>query len=227
MLARGPGIYKIRSGAADPAESTRMRDAAYERGNSVRILFDRHAVVHLIDAKNLCFTTVTSELVVLAHDQRLDRLRRAHFRAQPAEAATREVEVEVVEDFDLRPRLAVAAERDEIVRTRFRALIADDAGLRARARLGLEAQHAAEARRGRPPLGRVLEGERRLRRVLQRDPQPLRDVDEEQRLDEAEDGAHHARSPTMMGSEPPSGMTRSLRRTVPSLRILSCRRISP
>src|SRR5262249_52973471 len=142
----------------------------------VRVLLDRDAVVHLIDAENLRVAALASELVVLAHDERLDWLGRAHLRAEAAEAAAREVEVEVVENLDLLSRLAVAAERDQIVGTRLRALVADDAGLRAGAGLGLEPEDAAEARRRRPALGRVLKGERGLRRVLQRDPEPLQQV---------------------------------------------------
>ena len=68
------------------------------------------------------------------------------------------------------PGFAVAAERDQVVRTGLRALIADDAGLGAGAGLGLQPQHAAEARRGRTPFSRILKREGRLRRVLQRDP---------------------------------------------------------
>ena len=188
------------------------------------------AVVHLVDAEDLRFAAVAAELVVLAHDERLDRLGRADFRAQAAEAAARQVEVEVIEDLDLLPRLAVAAERDQIVRARLRALVADDAGLGAGGRLGLQPQHAAEARRRRTPLGRILERERRLRRVLQRDPQPLEQVDEEDRFEERDDGLHvSARfSPIeQVGSVSPDMMTRSLRSTVPSLRILSCSRIRP
>src|SRR5205085_8578252 len=154
-----------------------------------------------------------------------DRLGRADFRAQPAEAAARQVEVEVVEHLDLLSGLAMAAERDQIVGTRLRALIADDAGLGARAGLGLQPEHAAKARRGRPPLGRILERERGLRRVLQRDPEALQQVDEKDRLEEFE---NHARSPvTSVGSVSPDMITRSLRSVVPSLRILSCSRISP
>src|SRR5207249_6754167 len=164
------------------------------------VLLDCNAVVHLIDTQNLGFPAIASELVVLAHDQRLDRLGRADFGAQTAEAAAREIEVEVVEHLDLRPRLAVSAERDEIVGTRLGALIADDACLRAGPRFGLEPEHAAEARRCRTPFGRILEGERRLRRVLQRDPQPFDEVDEEDGLEERDD-AIHTRSPMMTGSD--------------------------
>src|SRR5262249_55755443 len=159
---------------------------AYGKGKSVRVLFDRDAVVHLVDAQNLRLAAVAAELVVLAHDERLDRLGRAHLGAQPAEAAARQIKVEVVEDFNLRARLAVSTECDQIVRTRLRALVADDAGLRAGAGLGLQAQHAAEARRRRPALRRVLEREGRLRRVLEREPQALEEVDEEDGLQELE-----------------------------------------
>src|SRR5690348_18272684 len=127
----------------------------------MRVLFDRNSVVHLIDAEDLRLPAVASELVVLAHDEGLDRLGRTDFGAEAAEAAARQVEVEIIEDLDLRAWLAVPAERDQVVGARLGALVADDAGLRAGARLGLEAQHAAEARRRRPPLGRILEGERR------------------------------------------------------------------
>src|SRR6185436_19583261 len=98
----------------------------------------------------------------------------------------RQVEVEVVEDLDLLPRLAVSAEGDEIVRTSLGALVADDAGLGAGGRLGLQAEHAAEARRRRPALRRVLKGEGGLRRVLERQPHPFHQIDEEERFEEAQ-----------------------------------------
>src|SRR5262249_55923946 len=188
---------------------------------SARVLFDGHAVVHLVDAKDLRIPAIAAEFVILAHDQRLDWLGGTDFGAQPAEAAPRQVEIEVVEHFDLLARLAVTAERNEVVGARFRALIAHDAGLGAGAGLGLEPEHAAEARCGRPPLGRVLERERRLRRVLEGDPQTLQQVDEKNRFQEAQD---HDRSPpgnaspTRIGSLVFAMITRSLRSTVPSLR---------
>src|SRR5580704_9062901 len=157
---------------------------------SVRVLFDRHAVVHFVDAEDLRVAAVGAQLVVFAHDQRLDRLGGTHLGAQPAEAAAGEVEVEVIEHLDLLPRLTMAAERDQVVRARLRALVADDAGLGARAGLGLEPQHATKARRGRPPLGRILKRKRRLRRVLHRQPQALGEVDQEDRLQEFDDGLH-------------------------------------
>src|SRR5262249_4423326 len=79
---------------------------------SVRVLLDWHAVVHLIHAKNLRFAAVATQFVIFAHDERLDRFGRADLGAQPAEAAAREVEVEVVEHLDLLARLAMTAERD-------------------------------------------------------------------------------------------------------------------
>ena len=123
-------------------------------------------------------------LIVLAHHERLDRFGRADLGAEPAEAAARQVEVEVVEHLDLDPRLAMAAERDEVIGARLGALVADDAGLRAADRLDLQTQNAAKARRRRPALRRILERERRLRRVLQRDPEALEQVDEEDRSEE-------------------------------------------
>src|SRR4029077_3721568 len=120
---------------------------------------------------------------------------------------------------DLLAGLAMTAEGDQIVGARLRALIADDAGLRAGAGLGLQPEHAAKARRRRPPLRRILERERGLRRVLQRDPQAFQQVDEKDRLQELE---NHARSPIKVGSVSPDMITRSLRSVVPSLRILSC-----
>ena len=53
------------------------------------------------------------------------------------------------------------------------------------------------------------------------------EVDEEDRLEELLDGVHYARSPMTVGSDSPDMMTRSLRSTVPSLRILSCSRMRP
>jgi hypothetical protein len=147
-----------------------------------RILFDGDAVVHLVDAEDLGLPAIAAKFVILAHDQRLDRLGGTHFRAEAAEAAARQIKVKVVEDFDLLARLAVAAERDEVVGTRLGALIADDTGLGPRAGLGLQTQDTPEARSGRPPLGRILEGESRLE-GNQRYPQPfIRSIDEEDGL---------------------------------------------
>src|ERR1700733_12058709 len=56
---------------------------------SAGVLLDRHAVVHLVHAHDLRLTAVTAELVVLAHDQRLDRFGRTDLGAQPAKAAAR------------------------------------------------------------------------------------------------------------------------------------------
>src|SRR6185437_9363405 len=84
---------------------------------SVRVLFDRHAVVHLVDTQNLRIATIAAQLVILAHDQRLNRLGRADLGTQPAKAAPGQVEVEIIQDFYLLPRLAVTAERNQIVGT--------------------------------------------------------------------------------------------------------------
>ncbi len=46
-----------------------------------------YPVVHLIDPQDPCYAAVACQLVVLAVDERLDRLRWAHFGAQTAEAA--------------------------------------------------------------------------------------------------------------------------------------------
>src|SRR5262249_16681002 len=119
------------------------------------------------------------------------------------------------------------AERNQVVRARLGALVADDAGLRAGAWFSLGPKHTTEARGGRTPFSRVLEREGRLRRVLQRDPQTLEQVDQENRFEEVDQSLHYARSPISVGSVSPDMMMRSLRRTVPSLRILSWRRISP
>src|SRR5437773_12524663 len=108
----------------------------------MRVLLDRDAVVHLIDPENLRFTAVAAELVVLAHDQGLDRLGGTDLGAEGAEAAAREVEIEVVEHLDLLTRLTVAAQGNKVVGTRLRALIAQDAGLSAGSRLGLQPEHA-------------------------------------------------------------------------------------
>src|SRR5262249_34436231 len=133
-----------------------------------------------------------------------------------------EVEVEVVEHLDLLARLAVAAKRDQIIGAGLGALVAHDARLRAGGGLDLEAQHPAKARGGRTAFGRILEREGRLRRVLQRQPQPFEQIDEEDRLEKADDRLHgYARSPMTVGSVSPDLMMRSLRSTVPSFRILS------
>src|SRR5581483_3077087 len=190
----------------------------------MRVLFDWNAVVHLVNAQDLGLAAIRTKLVILAHDEGLNRLGWAHFRAQSAEAAPGQVEIEVIEHFDLGSWLAVAAQGNQVVGARLRALITDDAGLGAGAGLGLQPQDAAEAWRGRPPLRRILERKRRLRRVFQRHPQALEQVDQEEGLDELE---HYARSPMTTGSLWPRGITRSFRNTVPSLGILSCNRINP
>ena len=87
----------------DLPTATDDRDCRPSTEVSIEILLDGNAVVHLVDAEDLRVAAVAAELVVLAHDERLDRLGRADFRAQAAEAAARQVEVEVVEDLDLLP----------------------------------------------------------------------------------------------------------------------------
>src|SRR5256885_1214909 len=157
---------------------------------STRVLLDRDAVVHLIDAQNLGFAAVATQFVILAHNERLDRLRRTDLGAEAAKAAARQIEVEVIEDFDFLPRLAMAAERNQVVGARLRALVADDARLCAGGRFRLKAQHAAKPRRGRTPFSGILKRKRRLRRVLQGHPQAFEQVDEENRLEEFDDGFH-------------------------------------
>src|SRR5947207_11902963 len=95
------------------------------------VLLDGDAVVHLIDPHDLSLSAVAAKFVILTHDQRLDWLGRTDFGAQTAETATRQIEIEVVQDLDLLSRLAVAAERNQVVGARLCTLIADDAGLRA------------------------------------------------------------------------------------------------
>ena len=59
--------------------------------------------------------------------------------------------------------------------------------------LDLQAQHAAESWRDRPPLGRILEGEGGLRRVFQGQQQTFNQVDKEDRPEELCDGRHAIR----------------------------------
>src|SRR5437762_2029079 len=97
---------------------------------SARVLLDWHPVVHLIDAHDLRIAAVGPELVVFAHDERLDRFGGTNLGAESAEAAARQIKVKIIEHFDLEARLAMAAEGDQIVRAGLRTLIADDARLR-------------------------------------------------------------------------------------------------
>src|SRR6185312_8154013 len=135
---RRAGIQEPRPSAAGrPAKAGRYAGIMYSPGAfrkaksiSVGVLLDGYAVVHLVDPEDLGVAAVRAELVVLAHDERLDGLGRAHLGA----------------------------------------LVAEAAALGAGAGLGLETEHPAEARRRRAALGRILEREGRLRRVLQRDP---------------------------------------------------------
>src|ERR1700737_2684042 len=79
----------------DYAPGSGFREA---KSVSAAVLLDFDAVVHLIDSQDLRVAAVASQLVVLAHDQGLDRLGRTDFGTQATETAAREVEVEVVED---------------------------------------------------------------------------------------------------------------------------------
>ena len=72
----------------------------------------------------------------------------------------------------------MAPEGNQVVGAGLRALIADDAGLRAGFGLDLEPQDAAEARRDRPPLGRILKGKSGLGSVFQRQPESLEEIDD-------------------------------------------------
>src|SRR4029453_10758005 len=153
---------------------------------SMSILLDRHAVVHLIYAENLGFPAVAAKFVILAHDPGLDGLRGADFRTQPAETAPGQIEVEIIQNFDLLPWLAMAAERDQVVGTRPRTLVAADAGLGPSPWLGLQPENAAETWGRRSSFRRILEGERGLWCVLQGHPQTLQQVDQKDRLQELE-----------------------------------------
>src|SRR6186713_462854 len=73
----------------------------------------------------------------------------------------------------------MTAQGNQIVRARLGALIAHDAGLGARLGLHLQTKNTAEPWRHRAPLGWILEREGRLRRVLEREPETLEQVDEE------------------------------------------------
>ena len=75
----------------------------------------------------------------------------------------------------------VSAKVDQLVGTHFRALVADDAGLRARFGLDLQPKDTAETRRNRPALLGILEGKGRLWGVLQREQHPLEQINEKQR----------------------------------------------
>src|ERR1700730_4085411 len=119
-------------GGAHTLPPGRFRNA---KNVSARVLLDRHPVVHLVDAHDLRIAAVGSELVVFAHDERFDRLGRANLGAQPAETAARQIEVKVVENFYLQTGLAMAAERNQIVRAGLGTLVADDARLRTGGRL--------------------------------------------------------------------------------------------
>src|SRR5205814_6827186 len=91
----------------------------------------------------------------------------------------------------------------------------------------LEAENTAKARCDRPPFGRILKRERRLRRVTQRHEQSLDQIDQQDRSDKARNAVHVASSTTGTGSVEPSLMTCFRRSTVFSRRILSWSRISP
>src|SRR5262245_17565382 len=71
---------------------------------SVCVLLDGNAVVHLVDPQDLRLATIAAELVILAHDERFNRLGRANLRTEAAKTAARQVEVEIVENLDFLPR---------------------------------------------------------------------------------------------------------------------------
>src|SRR5262245_23047497 len=155
------------------------------------ILLDWDAVVHLIYAKNLGFPAVAAKFVILAHDQRLDGLRGADFCTQPAETAPGQIEVEIIQNFDFLPGLAVASEGDQVVGTCLRALVANDAGLGPGPRFGLQPENAPESGSRRSSFRRILKSEGGLRRVLERHPQTLQQVDQKNRLQELEEDSHN------------------------------------
>ena len=76
-----------------PEQSTLAGRLALEKGFEKRknvspgVLLDVDPVVHLVDPQELRIPAVTAKLVILAHDERFDRLGRAHFGTQAAEAA--------------------------------------------------------------------------------------------------------------------------------------------
>src|SRR5512147_3095649 len=114
---------------ARPLPFCTLHSTFYSACASAVVLLNRQAVVHLVHSQDLRLAAVAAELVVLAHDQRLHRLGGAHLRTEPAEAAPREVEIEVVQRLQLLSRFAMPPERDQVVGTRLGALVAHDAGL--------------------------------------------------------------------------------------------------
>jgi hypothetical protein len=149
------------------------------RPRLARVLLDGDPVVHFIYAQNLGFPAVRTKFVIFAHDEGLDRLGGTDFGTEPAEAAPRQIEIKVVQNLDFLAGLAMAAERNQVVRAGLRTLIAHDANLRTGFGLNLEPQDAPEPGRHRPALCRILKGEGRLRGVLERHPQALQDIEEE------------------------------------------------
>src|SRR3954470_16316381 len=87
-LVHRPGLQESGRASArawvDYAPGRVFREA---KSVSARVLLDFNAVVHLVDAQNLGVAAVAPELVVLAHDQRLDRLGRTKFGAQAPKTA--------------------------------------------------------------------------------------------------------------------------------------------
>src|SRR6185503_4451114 len=76
---------------------------------SAGVLLDFDPVVHLIDPQNLGIAAVAAQFVIFAHDQGLDGFGRAHLGTQTTEAAPGQVEIEIIENLDLLPGLAVPA----------------------------------------------------------------------------------------------------------------------
>jgi hypothetical protein len=67
---------------------------------------------------------------------------------------------------------------DELIGTGLRALVAHDAGLRTRLRLDLQTQNTTKSRGYRAAFLWILEGERRLRRVSEGNPEALQKVNQ-------------------------------------------------
>ena len=209
------------------AASDRPKHPAEDRMEALSsVVLDLDTVVHVVHTQNLRLAIVAAELVVFTHDECLHRLGRTDLRTQTTETAAGEIEVEKVQDLDLVTGLSVATQEDQLVRTDLGALVAHDAGLRTGLRLDLQSEHPAKTGCDRPAFLRVLEGKRGLRRELQRDQQPLDQIDQKDHPNQPHQPLHGTSS-TRIGSVCPTITTRSLRNTVLSFRILSCKRINP
>ena len=96
---------------------------------STSVRLDWNAIVHFVNPHDLVVAAVSTEFIILTHDERFDWLGWAYFRTQPTERTAGQIKIKIIQDFYFVSWFAVTTQVDQLVRAHLSALVANDAGL--------------------------------------------------------------------------------------------------